>query len=212
MGRPLYEGVDWNIQIILTVCLSVCRPLYEGVDWNFDVSFNASYVERRPLYEGVDWNTKAQYNKDNEKKSPSLRGRGLKYPIFTKLSHSFHVALFTRAWIEIAVSYSDYSSESVALFTRAWIEIGEFRVAITAPWSPSLRGRGLKFAFWYLMTISIIVALFTRAWIEIIHHPPDTISCICRPLYEGVDWNLGIISPPFKVRCRPLYEGVDWNR
>ena len=33
------------------------------------------------------------------------------------------VALFTRAWIEIALTISRPSSRKVALFTRAWIEI-----------------------------------------------------------------------------------------
>ena len=34
------------------------------------------------------------------------------------------VALFTRAWIEIAKVESTNFAPSVALFTRAWIEIG----------------------------------------------------------------------------------------
>ena len=33
------------------------------------------------------------------------------------------VALFTRAWIEIAASFATSSGTFVALFTRAWIEI-----------------------------------------------------------------------------------------
>ena len=37
----------------------------------------------------------------NYNKSPSLRGRGLKYPNNFPVSNSKNVALFTRAWIEI---------------------------------------------------------------------------------------------------------------
>ena len=47
----------------------------------------------------------------------------MKYVFFTKLSHSFHVALFTRAWIEIILYNIKYFKHNVALFTRAWIEI-----------------------------------------------------------------------------------------
>ena len=32
-------------------------PLYEGVDWNIDVNKKSIYILGLPLYEGVDWNT-----------------------------------------------------------------------------------------------------------------------------------------------------------
>jgi len=35
-----------------------------------------------------------------------------------------HVALFTRAWIEIIQALAVVVKVTVALFTRAWIEIG----------------------------------------------------------------------------------------
>ena len=35
----------------------------------------------------------------------------------------YEVALFTRAWIEILLTYSTSVIKAVALFTRAWIEI-----------------------------------------------------------------------------------------
>ena len=76
--------------------------------------------------------------------SPSSRGRGLKFPFLITKDGDLQVALFTRAWIEMEVISVPSDCGAVALFTRAWIEIGEFRVAITAPWSPSSRGRGLK--------------------------------------------------------------------
>ena len=34
-----------------------------------------------------------------------------------------YVALFTRAWIEIAQTHNARKNECVALFTRAWIEM-----------------------------------------------------------------------------------------
>ena len=55
------------------------------------------------------------------------------------------VALFTRAWIEIADTVIFACYRAVALFTRAWIEMD---------WAK-------------MKTKKILVALFTRAWIEI---------------------------------------------
>ena len=56
-----------------------------------------------------------------------------------------HVALFTRAWIEISFTVPVFFTVRVALFTRAWIEM-----------------------FWSaFISIGVFVALFTRAWIEI---------------------------------------------
>ena len=101
------------------------------------------------------------------------------------------VALFTRAWIEIAQGKQERKNFPVALFTRAWIEISaeknKLDKTVCRPlhegvdWndindiqykntveSPSSRGRGLK---WRIVGESLAmntVALFTRAWIEII--------------------------------------------
>ena len=77
--------------------------------------------------------------------SPSLRGRGLKYKAGFENAFITKVALFTRAWIEITWTKSNFLDTLVALFTRAWIEI----------WL----GPHLNFKSY--------VALFTRAWIEI---------------------------------------------
>ena len=56
------------------------------------------------------------------------------------------VALFTRAWIEIATEIADMMIAGVALFTRAWIEIKvSLPVWVSVVTSPSSRGRGLKF-------------------------------------------------------------------
>ncbi len=75
------------------------------------------------------------------------------------------VALFTRAWIEIAVIPQAFRPRSVALFTRAWIEIAVIPQAF--------RPRS--------------VALFTRAWIEMTTVKLDRYRDISRPLHEGVD-------------------------
>ena len=56
-------------------------------------------------------------------KSPSSRGRGLKYPDIWSQPRMVGVALFTRAWIEISLFENKASWNNVALFTRAWIEI-----------------------------------------------------------------------------------------
>ena len=100
--------------------------------------------------------------------SPSLRGRGLKFFNFSCSSCYFSVALFTRAWIEIASLLSACQALPVALFTRAWIEIAHTLLYHKSEW----------------------VALFTRAWIEM---GSSRIICsreYCRPLCEGVDWNV----------------------
>ncbi len=56
-------------------------------------------------------------------RSPSSRGRGLKWQQSLKLVQRSQVALFTRAWIEIKLNDTYTLNVSVALFTRAWIEI-----------------------------------------------------------------------------------------
>ena len=89
----------------------------------------------------------------------------MKYKTITKLSHSFHVALFTRAWIEISLFENKASWNNVALFTRAWIEIESV----------------------YLRDNEAFVALFTRAWIEISSAKDDVKKVFSRPFHEGVD-------------------------
>ncbi len=75
------------------------------------------------------------------------------------------VALFTRAWIEIALDEVSFISSLVALFTRAWIEIDV------------KSGK-------YMTTA---VALFTRAWIEMGVLRLQAFYDSRRPLHEGVD-------------------------
>ena len=78
-------------------------------------------------------------------KSPSSRGRGLKYNRPPIDIHAYLVALFTRAWIEMSGYRYRCFCVCVALFTRAWIEISDMDFTDNT-------GN---------------VALFTRAWIEI---------------------------------------------
>ena len=78
---------------------------------------------------------------------------------------SARVALFTRAWIEIAYPLIVSSFGHVALFTRAWIEI-EKRID---------------------SVLKVSVALFTRAWIEICEINGSYRQHLRRPLHEGVD-------------------------
>ena len=81
----------------------------------------------------------------------------------------------------------------VALFTRAWIEIFLSFHCLYYNASPSLRGRGLKYRWNVLLRFKPKVALFTRAWIEIILYNTKYLKRLRRPLYEGVDWNIQII-------------------
>ena len=76
-----------------------------------------------------------------------------------------HVALFTRAWIEMCRYNRSLRCKHVALFTRAWIEILAYAPTCTR----------------------YMVALFTRAWIEINCHEKILSDRASRPLHEGVD-------------------------
>ena len=123
------------------------------------------------------------------RKSPSSRGRGLKCPIIGFGCYRRKVALFTRAWIEIAAERRlIFAAARVALFTRAWIEISCCRRHATrTARSPSLRGRGLKYDSSLYFIQHVYVALFTRAWIEIDSSAWTYPGLRSRPLYEGVD-------------------------
>ena len=79
-SRPLHEGVGWNIRFRDSLKLLPCRPLHEGVGWNIRFRDSLKLLPCRPLHEGVDWN------------------KG----IFLASQCKSQVALFTRAWIEIA--------------------------------------------------------------------------------------------------------------
>ena len=119
----------------------------------------------RPLYEGVDWNNGG----------------------FVRRCKAI-VALFTRAWIEIPKLQAKkfvFASPSLRGRGLKWFYNPNHQPTFLSPSlrgrglksfgtahnsddkrSPSLRGRGLKFFRWF-----------------------SFYTLICRPLYEGVDWN-----------------------
>ena len=102
----------------------------------------------------------------NKRKSPSLRGSGLKYAFIFSRQISPIVSLFTREWIEITI-LSEYEKKLA---------------------SPSLRGSGLKSDV--ALKISYLtgsVSLFTREWIEITIVKSIWLRFNGLPLYEGVD-------------------------
>ena len=120
----------------------------------------------RPLHEGVDWNRATWKQACNP-----------------------NVALFTRAWIEIAqraTIHIDTWSPSSRGRGLKWQRYGQKMVKNWSPSSrgrglkynlkfdgtfilssPSSRGRGLKFSKYSDLKNLVTVALFTRAWIEI---------------------------------------------
>ena len=91
--------------------------------------------------------------------------RGLKCFNYIQQHAYEKVALYTSAWIEIAVRFPVCKMLTVALYTSAWIEI------VNARW----------------LALFAKVALYTSAWIEIqlAHIKPDT--SISRTLHECVD-------------------------
>ena len=98
-------------------------------------------------------------------RSPSLRGRGLKYLV------NNHFLLKTRS---PSLRGRGLKSKSLPIFA-------------TENGSPSLRGRGLKYPTTPKKVTPKMVALFTRAWIEIQNYHIVFTKARCRPLYEGVD-------------------------
>ena len=99
--------------------------------------------------------------------SPSSRGRGLKSCFFIRQNIADYVALFTRAWIEIFISFATpLRILSPSLRGRGLKYAGTMQERLTSG-SPSLRGRGLKFRIPSSEIYIVTVALFARAWIEI---------------------------------------------
>ena len=120
------------------------------------------------------------------------------------------VALFTRAWIEIKWNIGVYNDKnSVALFTRAWIEIAPLTLVVIVFWSPSSRGRGLKYRNGLALVTRNLVALFTRAWIEIEQViAPAMQAHVALFTRAWIEIN-ACQTARFSVLRRPLHEGVD---
>ena len=187
----------------------------------------------RPLYEGVDWNSSYYPVLYLSFRSPSLRGRGLKY---------------------FLTIYGKTDGKGRPLYEGVDWNIVLQRQEKELSKSPSLRGRGLKLTWqerhWRYTGRPLYEGVDWNKWYRGID-----LSTHCRPLYEGVDWNqnlcqfltrkkvalftrawieisnckckLGrravalftrawieinpiLIDADFTVG-RPLYEGVDWN-
>ena len=122
-----------------------------------------------------------------------------------------YVALFARAWIEIASRWFIFFMYFVALFARAWIEI-KYEDLKNLATSVALFARAwIEIRMRKSHSSVSSVALFARAWIEM----PFIISPFalmpCRPLCEGVDWNGYLVTCKMQNGSRPLCEGVDWN-
>ena len=122
---------------------------------------------RRPFHEGVDWNTVIHVTVIQRIRSPFSRGRGLKYHFTIIHILNLHVALFTRAWIEMfsrlisirtnicrpfheGVDWNIYAAACLlADASRPFHEGVDWNVAYAVIirqliWSPFSRGRGLK--------------------------------------------------------------------
>ena len=105
-------------------------------------------------------------------KSPSSRGRGLKYITIIQLSHRYgsrplHEGVdwnSARCYIFVVICKSPSSRGRGLKYNLG------FEMSFLLP-SPSSRGRGLKSSTADTTVPSAMVALFTRAWIEI--------SCFC---------------------------------
>ena len=141
---PLYEGVDWNVLIapirhIIRVSLFTREWIEIRVSSGIQNRFKSPSLRgsglKSPTGQGTRW----------ERWSPSLRGSGLKCQPYRQGSCCHWVSLFTREWIEIAISVfvwliiprlplyegvdwnalaAEHSSlNKVSLFTREWIEI-----------------------------------------------------------------------------------------
>ena len=132
--------------------------------------------------------------------SPSSRGRGLKYTGLVQYrqwkSRPLHEGV---DWNDVksATQIIAFMSPSSRGRGLKFLSFTDFLFVFV---SPSSRGRGLKSFYPICKTFRKFVALFTRAWIEM----PHVISCIisvkCRPLHEGVDWNvsatpLAVLNP-----------------
>ena len=167
---PLYEGVDWNVLIapirhIIRVSLFTREWIEIRVSSGIQNRFKSPSLRgsglKSPTGQGTRW----------ERWSPSLRGSGLKCQPYRQGSCCHWVSLFTREWIEIAISVFVWLIiprlplyEGVDWNDRPSTTLYPFH------WSPSLRGSGLK--------CTCCRAFQSKQGL---------------PLYEGVDWNINSI-------------------
>ena len=137
----------------------------------------------------MDWNVILNLIRNKSKRSPSSRGRGLKF-LATHLS----LQCLSRPLHE-GVDWNWNAQTDSLIPTSRPLHEG-------VDWNDHRR-TGYRF---------LDVALFTRAWIEIFRPTAWQPMIISRPLHEGVDWNRPEGREPKPSVRRPLHEGVDWNR
>ena len=139
--RPLREGVGRNKQ--------PDRPDFDAVvalyarAW-VEIGFGAGQQrtgKRRPLREGVGRNIQDNTVFKGKQRRPLREGVGRNSKALTEIVFIL-VALYARAWVEIAERQERQLREQVALYARAWVEIPLFLALYVVTLSPSTRGRG----------------------------------------------------------------------
>ena len=165
--RPLHEGVDWNVDGYRTMCNSAWSPSSRGRGLKSSIPPTTLLKPSSPSSRGRGLKFLISCQPERTIKVAlftrawieiielSKTIAALKVALFTRawIEMSRHhlqiclplVALFTRAWIEIYCWQNLVLSLTVALFTRAWIEILDIITQFRLLWSPSSRGRGLKY-------------------------------------------------------------------
>ena len=123
-SRPLHEGVDWNRRLdpfwvcvykspssrgrglklrYMTSLIPKCpSPSSRGRGLKYHFSVIKCELVRSPSSRGRGLKFFAKINRLTQSSSPSSRGRGLKSTVLDELLLNNNVALFTRAWIEMA--------------------------------------------------------------------------------------------------------------
>ena len=210
-SRPLHEGVDWNKTQIVNKYNNVRVALFTRAWIEIQFGFWNVFFTAVALFTRAWIEILIELFLTEFIRSPSSRGRGLKF-LNEAVKHTFHsVALFTRAWIEITGATFEYRIKGVALFTRAWIEIFLILLSHNLTSCRPLH-EGVD---WNTLFADSFIFFTSRPLHEGVDWNNHLLwggdSYISRPLHEGVDWNQNGVSYIFAPVGRPLHEGVDWN-
>ena len=162
VGRSLQESVDWNLattrSIVADFGVALFRRAWIEINWIYSPfaeprslssgerglklgleSIVQMPLHRRSLQESVDWNNKCRwFNCRNNRRSLQESVDWNLYCLAYWIS-LWTVALFRRAWIEIASIKVNALSSDVALFRRAWIEINDGWPQSRVCWRRSLQ-------------------------------------------------------------------------
>ena len=141
------------------------------------------------------------------------------------------VSLFTREWIEIIRVCASWTAKCLSLPLYEGVDWNKTSQKAVWFWnqSPSLRGSGLKYHCWNTCKLVFMspslrgsglkwcsphglhgcftVSLFTREWIEIQPQGDIIIPISSLPLYEGVDWNVGMRKKTVTAHGSPSLRG-----